>query len=292
MSTTEQDYVLGTHGEELHRLGLQHRVWRPWMVNALRRAGVTVGSRVIDVGAGPGFATVDLAEMVADRGEVAAVERSARFCAAALEALARHRLHNVRVHELDLMSDPMPVTGYDVAWCRWVASFVPRPDRLVQAVREALRPGGRVVFHEYADYGTWRLAPRRPAVEAFVAEVMASWKATGGEPDVALRLPALLQAGGFRLRRVEPILFAVHPADFRWRWPASFLESNLRRLHELGRVDGAWCEEVRGEWATAEADPTTVLLTPLVLEVIAEKGSLVGTAAPGQGGLGPGAAGP
>jgi SAM-dependent methyltransferase len=271
MSTAEQDYVLGTHTEEHNRLGLQHRVWRPWMLNALRRAGVTVGSRVVDVGAGPGFATLDLAEMVGGDGEVVSVERSARFRAALLDALARRGLSNVRVHALDLMSDPIPATGCDVAWCRWVACFVRCPERLVQAIRETLRPGGKVVFHEYADYGTWRLAPHRPAVEAFVAEVMASWQAAGGEPDVALRLPLLLRAAGFRLVHVEPILFAVHPADFRWRWPASFLEINLQRLHELGCVDSGWCEQVRGEWAAAEADPTTILLTPLVLEIIAEK---------------------
>jgi SAM-dependent methyltransferase len=271
MTTTDQDYVLGTHARELDRLGLQHRVWRPWMVNALRRAGVSVGSRVVDVGAGPGFATLDLAEMVGDGGEVASVERSTRFRVALLDALARRGLNNVRVHALDLMSDPIPVAGYDVAWCRWVACFVPRPDRLVRVIGETLRAGGKVVFHEYADYGTWRLAPRRAVVEAFVAEVMASWKAAGGEPDVALALPALLRASGFRLTHVEPILFAVHPADFRWRWPASFLDTNLRRLHELGRVDAAWCEEVRTQWAAAEADPTTILLTPLMLEIIAEK---------------------
>jgi hypothetical protein len=108
-------------------------------------------------------------------------------------------------------------------------------------------------------------------VEAFVAEVMASWQATGGEPDIALKLPSLLGAAGFQLTEVQPILFAVHPADYRWQWPASFVTTNLRRLQELGRVDAGWCDEVRREWASAEADPTTLLLTPLVLEIIAEK---------------------
>ena len=60
----ENDYVLGTNDEELERLGLQHRVWRPIVLDCWRRAGITFGSRVIDVGAGPGFATMDLAELV------------------------------------------------------------------------------------------------------------------------------------------------------------------------------------------------------------------------------------
>ena len=29
MNTWQTDYVLGTHDAELHRLGLQHSVWRP-----------------------------------------------------------------------------------------------------------------------------------------------------------------------------------------------------------------------------------------------------------------------
>jgi hypothetical protein len=121
----------------------------------------------------------------------------------------------------------------------------------VQSLRRALRVGGRIVFHEYADYGAWRTAPRRPAVEAFTAEVMAHWRESGGEPDVALALAGLLPAGGFRVTRAEPIVWAIRPSDDAWRWPASFVTIHLRRLLELGRVDAAWCDRVRAEWQAA-----------------------------------------
>jgi hypothetical protein len=49
----DRDYVLGTHNEELARLGLQHRVWRPVVLDCWQRAGITVGKRVLDVGRGP-----------------------------------------------------------------------------------------------------------------------------------------------------------------------------------------------------------------------------------------------
>ncbi|HEX4846074.1 MAG TPA: class I SAM-dependent methyltransferase, partial [Geothrix sp.] len=75
----ERDYVLGTHREEIERLGLQHRVWRPHMLECWRRAGITVGSKVLDIGAGPGYATLDLAEIVGPTGEVHAAERSGNF---------------------------------------------------------------------------------------------------------------------------------------------------------------------------------------------------------------------
>jgi len=96
--TTDRDYVLGTHDEELARLGLQHRVWRPVVLDCWQRAGVTVGKRVLDVGAGPGYATVDLAEIVGPTGEVVALERSRNFIDA-MEATCRARsLTNVKIH--------------------------------------------------------------------------------------------------------------------------------------------------------------------------------------------------
>ena len=57
----ERTYFLGTHDEELERLGLQHSVWRPTVLDCWRRAGIGPGSKVLDVGAGPGFAAADLA---------------------------------------------------------------------------------------------------------------------------------------------------------------------------------------------------------------------------------------
>ncbi len=267
----ERDYVLGTHDEEIARLGLQHRVWRSSALDCWYRAGISIGSRVTDVGAGPGYATVDLAEIVGPTGEVIAVERSARFLRAAAALCERHGLSNVRLHELDLMRDPLPVERQDAVWCRWVASFVSSPETLVEKIVAALRPGGIAVFQEYVAYATWRLAPRRSAVEEFVQQIMDSWRASGGEPDVAPSLLQHLTNHGFTIRHAAPIIFCVRPQNYIWKWPAAFLESGLNRLLELKRVDATWVESVRGEFRAAEADLGTLMLTPMVLEIIAQR---------------------
>src|SRR5688572_27926373 len=72
-------YVLGTGDDELQRLGLQHRLWSDALQLACRRAQLRLGERVLDVGAGPGFASFDLAQMVSDRGAVVAVDESQAF---------------------------------------------------------------------------------------------------------------------------------------------------------------------------------------------------------------------
>src|SRR5579863_8753651 len=89
---SKTDYVLGTHDEEIARLGTQHQVWRPHMLDAWGRAGLTRGSSMVDFGAGPGYATCDAAEIVGPQGRVTAVERSAAFLEHASRQVQRRDL--------------------------------------------------------------------------------------------------------------------------------------------------------------------------------------------------------
>jgi hypothetical protein len=61
------------------------------------------------------------------------------------------------------------------------------------------------------------------------------------------------------------------PHEPAWQWPAGFVRTNAPRLVELGRVDAAWADRVLAELAEAEADPGSVFMTPLVLELVAER---------------------
>ncbi|TAK64419.1 MAG: methyltransferase domain-containing protein [Bacteroidetes bacterium] len=273
MSTPkERDYILGTHDDEIERLGLQHRVWRPKVLECWRDAGIKTGSRVMDLGAGPGYATIDLAEIVGPTGEVFALERSERFVQYAQEQCKMRRLSNVCFRNIDLMADSFDdITELDATWCRWVAAFVSSPSQLVNSIAHVLKRGGLAIFHEYIDYKTYRLAPRKLAVESFVDEVMKNWRETGGEPDIGLQLPEMLCNAGFKIRSTQPIIFAVPRDNFIWQWPSSFIETHLHRLLELGKVNEAWVESVRRELREAEENPASLMITPLVLEIVAEK---------------------
>ena len=267
----ERDYILGTNDEEIQRLGLQHRVWRSVMLDCWKQAGITVGSSVIDVGAGPGYAAVDLAEIVGPEGKVTAVERSAKFLEAMRATCGERGLTNIDIHEVDLMSDVLPGKGYDFSWCRWVACFVPDPGLLIRKIAAVLRPGGRAVFHEYGHYETWQGSPRLPVQEQFVQHVMRSWSETGGKADVGLDLPPLLTKNGLAVRAVIPHLFCISPRDYMWQWPAAFMTTGPARLQELGKFDQAFTDKLLAEFAAAEANPDSLMVTPLVLEIVAEK---------------------
>jgi SAM-dependent methyltransferase len=264
---TERDYVLGTHDEEVERLGLQHRVWRSRALDAWRRAGFAAGQTLLDVGAGPGYASLDLADIVGETGRVVAFERSARF----LDVLRSRGSGRIESVEIDLDADDLPHRAADGAWVRWVFAFVKKPRALAGKLRDALRPGAALVIHEYFHYATWRFTPRLASFEEFVDAVMDSWRAGGGEPDIGLDLPRFLEEEGFTIRELRPIIDVIAPGNGVWEWPRTFFHVGLDRLVQLGRLDAARADGVREQFAAAEAAPHTRMTTPAVMEIIATR---------------------
>ena len=265
------DYVLGTQDVEIERLGLQHLVWRPRASDAWRRAGFTVGQHLLDVGCGPGHATLDLAAIVGTAGKITAIDRSPKFLDVLRGRLEQASVRNVDTIELDLDRGALPELGAEGAWCRWVFAFLTRPRDLLTAIHGALAPDATLVVHEYFNYASWRLAPRQPGFEEFVQLVMSSWRKSGGEPDIAIELLSWLPQEGFAIREVRPIVDVVGPRDFVWQWPSTFVDVGLARLTELGYLPAGRAEEIRQIFRRVESDPDTRMVTPGVLEIVATR---------------------
>ncbi len=267
----DRSYYLGTHDQEIRRLGIQHRAWRPHVLDAWRRAGITTGSTVIDAGAGPGYASLDLAEIVEEDGKVYALERSERFLEALNGAARAGGLANLETHNADLVTDEIPVAGVDAVWIRWVFAFVSDPIAVLKKLSNKLRPGGVIVIHEYMDWGTLNWTPRRAALSDFVEVAIRKWRSSGGGPDIAVQLLPMLPKSGLRLTEARPIIHAVRPDNYVWRWPGTFIPNHAHDLARSGAVTEEWAKNVVREFEAAEADPNTVMTTPLVMEIIAER---------------------
>jgi SAM-dependent methyltransferase len=269
------DYVLGTHNDEHARLGMQHSLWQEFVLDAWKRAGICTGTRVVDVGAGPGFATMDLADIVGATGHVTAVEISSKFAQEVKDQANVRGLKNISVHIVDLMHEDIPLANagveFDAAWCRWVCMFVPDVGALVRCVHNALRAGGVAVFHEYVHYETYGLQPPTPGIDSFTQAAMKSFSARGGNANIAGTLLKELRQHGFEIMSIKPIARSARPHDPLWQWPAGFIRTYLPRLVELGQVDNAFAANVLAELVRAEQDPQSIMLTPTVLEIIARK---------------------
>ncbi|MEY4431581.1 MAG: hypothetical protein RLZZ533_1517, partial [Cyanobacteriota bacterium] len=185
------DYILGTHRDELERLRFQHELWRPICQAAWARAGFATGQRVLDLGAGPGFAALDLAQLVGPQGRVLALERSADYVAWGQELAVAAGLSHLELRRHNLLEDPwphgpadQPQAGFDRAWCRWLLMFLPELDPWLEGLGQAIRPGGQLLLHEYVHWDTFGLHPHGRAIARFGAACQRSFRAAGGDPDV------------------------------------------------------------------------------------------------------------
>jgi SAM-dependent methyltransferase len=237
------------------------------VLDAWRRAGFAKGQSLIDVGSGPGWATLDLAEIVGDAGKVLAVDRSRRF----LDALIARAKANISAIEADLDEATFQPDLADGAWCRWVLAFVPRPRDLLERVAKAIKPGGTFVSHEYYDYDSWRSIPPSKPFSEFVQLTIDNWRNSGGEPDIGLQVPAWLEELGFTIESVRPLIYAISPTDPMWQWPTSFMDVGLTRLTELGVVEPDRAATIRAALHKVTSSPSSRMITPGVLEVIARK---------------------
>ena len=268
-------YVLGSHAAERERLERQHATWRPAMLRSWDRAGFGPGQRLLDLGCGPGLASLELAERVGPSGVVLAIDSAPAY----LEHLQQRagpipQLHTLQ-HNLASASAPAPpagleLTGWDGAWCRWLAMFLPQLDPLLDLLSQALRPGGRLVLHEYVRWDTFALHPGGSALQAFVRCCIQHWRDHGGDPDVAQRLPALLDARGFRLVHSASLMACSpshHPTS---QWLLDFLSSYPAQLMAAGR----WSPQ---QQAALEADlaegqrHASLWVTPALVEMVWER---------------------
>jgi len=267
----EKSYYLGTHDVEAWRLGVQHRVWRARTLDVFRRAGITDGSTVIDAGSGPGHASLDLAEIVGPRGQVHALDRSDNFRSAIEEGARVRGLNNVTLHNVDLGTDAIPVGGVDAVFIRWVFIFMADPIAVLKKLSGALKPGGKFICHDYFNWGTMAWTPHRPKLAEFVETAIRDWHRNAGDIDVARKILPALPDASLKLIEANPLIFTTSPADFTWQWPKTFIPPHAKRLAERGVVSLQWAEEVQKEWDEAEKDPLTIMTTPLLMEIVAER---------------------
>src|SRR5262249_36990227 len=131
------EYILGTDEQELLRLGLQHRLWSAAAHEAWERAQLQPGMTALDIGCGPGFALMDIAEIVGPTGKVIGIDESPIFLKHLHDRAASQRVHNIERILADaqtLESLDLPPASIDFAYARWVLCFVKDPEAIVRGV--------------------------------------------------------------------------------------------------------------------------------------------------------------
>jgi len=115
----------------------------------LRLLKVAKGSTVGDVGAGSGYMSLRLAKIVGPQGKVYAVDVQPGMLQLLQQNATKAKLANV-VPVLGAYDDPkLPAGELDLIIMVDVYHEFSQPQRMLQRMHEALKPGGRLALFEY-----------------------------------------------------------------------------------------------------------------------------------------------
>ena len=183
-----------THGH--HESVLRSHIWR----TALNSAAYLLpelrpGMSLLDVGAGPGTITVDLAELVAP-GRVVGVDASEQVVAQARAHAAERGVTHVEFQVADASALPYADGEFDVVHAHQVLQHLARPVEALAEFRRVAATGGIVAARD-ADYAGVVLHPLTLGLESWGTLYQRVHRSNGGEPDAGRRLKQWARAAGF-----------------------------------------------------------------------------------------------
>jgi len=266
------DYVLGTEPIELARLRLQQRVWGAVTDDLLDRVGIPLGARILDAGCGPGLVTEVLRNRVGDEGHITALDGSPAYLATLRERIAEAGWTNVDVREGQLESVGLEPSSYDRIVLRWVLSFLPDPQAIVDRLAEALAPGGILIVQDYNHEGV-SLFPPSTGFDAMIRATRALYATKGGDTWIAGRLPGLLRSAGLEVVDQKPNVICGGPKSPAFQWADSFFPVFSQVFETAGLVTQEERQEFLADWAMRASDPDAVFFSPIVFDIAARKPS-------------------
>jgi SAM-dependent methyltransferase len=232
------------------------------------RIGVAPGGRILEVGPGAGSLHFELRRRIGL--PVDAVEQSTSFCSRLIENAQRDEFGERRIWNERLIDASLPPEHYDLIFARWVFLFLPNPEAHLGKLVSALKPGGIIALQDYFR-DSLCLIPRPAEWDLFMAADRAFFALEGGDANIGTRLPALYREAGLNLLDVVPTIKSGHPGSAVWSWVSKYFFGLQDRLASIPPLTPDIAKRLFTAWKDAEADPTSLLIAPALLDVVGRK---------------------
>src|SRR3954451_2901635 len=152
MSQIPAGYVMGHDDRERRRLSLQASILNPLSDQLLRRAGLSAGLHVLDIGCGIGELSMVAARLVGRRGRVTGIDIDEGALTLAAQRAQEQGLDHISFVRSDIAAYATDAS-YDAVIGRHILIHTPDPCVVVGLAHSLLNAGGVAVFQEY-DFST------------------------------------------------------------------------------------------------------------------------------------------
>jgi SAM-dependent methyltransferase len=274
-STNETDeYRFGYTHEEIERLRYQHQVWAKENQRFISRAGFSTGATLVDLGCGPGYTTLDLAQIVGSAGKVIAVDRDGERSLPLLKAQAEAvGLFNIETRAASLETFDLQEGSVDGVYGRWVLMYLPEATvkSLIGRIAKWLRPGGVCALTELCNYRHIHIHPKSKYLpEIAEALIQAVTGERGCNPEIGNGLPGLLCSAGLDVE-INVSTKAVRATTQEWLWPDALFRNHLPALVREGFLAHSIFDDFLAEWEARSKEPDSIFFGSPMMEVIGRR---------------------
>jgi SAM-dependent methyltransferase len=259
-------YALGYSETEFRRLELQGAFFHDLTHDVLRRAGITSGMRVLDVGCGVGDVAMLAGEFVGPSGSVLGIDRSGEAVDIASRRAAAVGQTWVAFEAADA-NEYVPPQQFDAIVGRLILGYVSHPSGTLRRLASGMRDDGIIAFQEVA-LPLIRCVPPGPLFEQCSRWITNTFAGAGFEPDMGGKLFATFVDAGLPAPQMIAAGRVGGGADSPiYDYTAGILRSLLPMAERLGIATAAevgvdtLAERLREETVAHNA---CIMLPPLV----------------------------
>ena len=234
-SNRDAIYTLGRTSHETIRLIEQSRIYGESTTLLCKRAGITEGMRVLEIGSGAGDVALTLADLVGATGKVIGVDINAVILDTARQRATDAGMRNVEFVAGDARTFEFP-DKFDAIVGRFVLMYMSDPREAFAKLIMHLKPGGIAAFQEpeYTLYPSL-LHPETPLMNQLIEWILDVFEHSGAHLDMGIGLyQAFIDAGlpPPAMHLESPIGAAETWAGYRYM--ATIFQSLLPLLEKYG----------------------------------------------------------
>ena len=234
-SPRDATYTLGRTSHETTRLIEQSRIYGESTQRLCKRAGITDGMRVLEIGSGAGDVALTLAELVGPAGQGIGVDVNA-----AILDTARQRATDAGMRNIEFIAGDARMLAFsgkfDAIVGRFVLMYMADPGKAFSKLITHLKPGGIAAFQEpeYTLYPAF-LHPDTPLINQLIRWILDVFEHSEAHLDMGIGLYRAFVNAGLpppTMHLESPIGAAKTWAGYRYM--ATIFQSLLPLLEKYG----------------------------------------------------------